>query len=72
MGRRLCEQQQSIVGAGLLANAVFQMPLMLSDTPSSRASPLPQGQRRISSAFDAGFKTMSATFVLRAVVVLGE
>ncbi|TPG80316.1 hypothetical protein EAH78_03650 [Pseudomonas arsenicoxydans] len=31
------------VGAGLLAKAVGQSTLMLSDTPLSRASPLPQG-----------------------------
>ena len=40
------------VGAGLLANAVDQSPNVLTDTPHSRASPLPhwfvscQGQKR--------------------------
>ncbi|KZN17134.1 hypothetical protein A1D17_13560 [Pseudomonas fluorescens] len=33
---------QSTVGAGLLAKAVYQATFMLTDTPSSRASPLPQ------------------------------
>ncbi len=31
------------VGAGLLAKAVYQATMMPTDTPSSRASPLPQG-----------------------------
>ncbi|POA19103.1 hypothetical protein C1894_09145 [Pseudomonas sp. FW305-3-2-15-E-TSA2] len=31
------------VGAGLLAKAVYQLPLMATDIPHSRASPLPQG-----------------------------
>ncbi|KAB0508539.1 hypothetical protein F7R14_02520 [Pseudomonas lini] len=34
---------KSTVGAGLLANAVGQSTLISTDTPSSRASPLPQG-----------------------------
>ncbi|MCE6979408.1 hypothetical protein EI534_18920 [Pseudomonas frederiksbergensis] len=33
------------VGAGLLAKAMSQATLMTTDTPSSRASPLPQGPR---------------------------
>ncbi|PTC33186.1 hypothetical protein C9382_00010 [Pseudomonas aylmerensis] len=34
------------VGAGLLAKAVDQPAYSLTDTPYSRASPLPQGERR--------------------------
>src|SRR5471030_369442 len=39
------------VGAGLLAKAVGQSILMSTDTPSSRASPLPQGRLQSSSFF---------------------
>ncbi|QBZ92742.1 hypothetical protein EPZ47_01275 [Pseudomonas viciae] len=35
-----------LVGAGLLAKAVCQATPMPTDTPLSRASPLPQGSRR--------------------------
>ncbi|KAA8742573.1 hypothetical protein FE275_06070 [Pseudomonas koreensis] len=34
---------RSPVGAGLLAKALCQTPKILTDTPHSRASPLPQG-----------------------------
>ncbi|QBX42895.1 hypothetical protein E4T63_20850 [Pseudomonas fluorescens] len=37
--------RRSIVGAGLLAKAVVQAAMMLTDRPFSRASPLPQGDR---------------------------
>ncbi|QBR34022.1 hypothetical protein E3Z29_27635 [Pseudomonas sp. S150] len=36
-------QWRSPVGAGLLANALCQSTYPLTDTPHSRASPLPQG-----------------------------
>ncbi|OWP72205.1 hypothetical protein CEC48_08205 [Pseudomonas sp. K2I15] len=36
------EQRRSNVGAGLLAKAVDQPPNASTDTPHSRASPLPQ------------------------------
>ncbi|QHD09509.1 hypothetical protein PspR76_28915 [Pseudomonas sp. R76] len=36
------------MGAGLLANAVYQSTNLLTDTPHSRASPLPQGFSPIS------------------------
>ncbi|PKH80189.1 hypothetical protein CXF97_14725 [Pseudomonas sp. Choline-02u-1] len=36
------EHRRSHVGAGLLANAQYQSPNQLNDTPHSRASPLPQ------------------------------
>ncbi|PNB73425.1 hypothetical protein C1X64_14780 [Pseudomonas sp. GW456-E7] len=65
-------QHRSIVGAGLLAKASGQSIAVSTDPLLSRASPLPQSQWCIRSAFNACFKTMSATFVLRAVIVLGE
>jgi hypothetical protein len=37
------KHRKTNVGAGLLANAVCQATLMSTDTPHSRASPLPQG-----------------------------
>ncbi|KAB0503276.1 hypothetical protein F7R14_16005 [Pseudomonas lini] len=43
VGQDKCQSVSAIhVGAGLLAKAVCQATLMLADTPSSRASPLPQ------------------------------
>ncbi|HCS46625.1 MAG TPA: hypothetical protein DIW52_28130 [Pseudomonas sp.] len=37
------QQHRTLVGAGLLANAVCQSASSVTDTPHSRASPLPQG-----------------------------
>ena len=41
----LTDATRSNVGGGLLAKASAQQTLMLTDTPLSRASPLPQGGR---------------------------
>ncbi|KAB0501442.1 hypothetical protein F7R14_21670 [Pseudomonas lini] len=44
ISRGVCGEYSDPVGAGLLAKAVCQAISALTDTPSSRASPLPQGR----------------------------
>ncbi|QCY10109.1 hypothetical protein ELQ88_04505 [Pseudomonas sp. MPC6] len=44
-GSRFSQHRETTVGAGLLAKAVYQATSMLTDTPTSRASPLPHFDR---------------------------
>ena len=39
------QHRKTNVGAGLLAKAVYQSMYLVTDTPPSRASPLPHGVR---------------------------